>query len=131
MARKDTGPKADRRKFPTGIVAAGGATAVPPAAHTADSAAQNAPRAPSALPPTAKTVEAETKTPRELARVPGIPGSDFMVDVIKTLDIKYVPSNCASSYRALHESLIDYGGNPIPELLPGSPGEPAVAIAHG
>jgi len=43
---------------------------------------------------------AETGTPRELARVPGIPGSDFMVDVIKALDIKYCPSNCASSYRA-------------------------------
>jgi hypothetical protein len=25
-----------------------------------------------------------------------VPGSDFMVDVIKTLDIKYLPSNPAS-----------------------------------
>src|SRR5258706_2412520 len=131
MARKDTGPKVDRRKFLTGIVAGGAATGVTPAAHTADSAAQNAPRAPSALPPSAKTVEAETRTPRELARVPGIPGSDFMVDVIKTLDIKYVPSNCASSYRALHESLIDYGGNRMPEILTCMHEESAVAMAHG
>ena len=34
-----------------------------------------------------------------------------MVDVIKTLDIKYLPCNPASSFRALHELLIDYGGN--------------------
>ena len=30
--------------------------------------------------------------------------SDFMVDVIKTLDIKYMPCNPASSFRGLHES---------------------------
>src|SRR5258706_12251973 len=131
MARKDTGPKVDRRKFLTGIVAAGAATAVTPAAHTADSAAQNAPRAPSALPPSAKTVEAETRTPRELARVPGIPGSDFMVDVIKTLDIKYLPANCASSFRAIHESLINYGGNRMPENLTCMHEESAVGMAHG
>ena len=34
-----------------------------------------------------------------------------MVDVIKSLDIKYLPSNCASSFRGLHESLINYGNN--------------------
>jgi acetolactate synthase-1/2/3 large subunit len=132
MARKNTGPKVDRRKFLAGFVAAGAATAVkPPAAHAADSAAQNAPRPPSALPPSAKTVEAETKTPRELARVPGIPGSDFMVDVIKTLDIKYLPANCASSFRAIHESLINYGGNRMPEYLTCMHEESAVGMAHG
>ena len=106
MARKDTGPKAGRRKFLTGFAAAGAATAAvamrSPAAQAADIVAQNAPRAPSALPPSGKGAEAETGTPRELARVPGTPGSDFMVDVIKTLGIKYLPANCASSYRAIN-----------------------------
>ena len=37
-----------------------------------------------------------------------------MVDVIKSLDIKYVPSNAASSFRAIHESLINYGKNTMP-----------------
>ena len=89
MARKDADPKVDRRRFLTGVVAAGAATAIAPgAAHAADAGAQaGPPRAPSALPPSAKTAEAETGNPRELARVKGIPGSDFMVDVIKTLDI--------------------------------------------
>src|SRR5712671_6068062 len=131
MARKEAGPKVDRRKFLTGFVAAGAATALtPPAARGAD-APQGAPRAPSALPPSAKAIEAETRTPRELARVPGIPGSDFMVDVIKTLGIKYLPANCASSFRAIHESLINYGGNKMPEFLTCMHEESAVGMAHG
>src|SRR5712664_318368 len=131
MARKNAGLKVDRRKFLAGFVAAGAASAMtPPKARAAD-AAQNAPRAPSALPPSAKAIEAETKAPRELARVPGIPGSDFMVDVIKTLDIKYLPANCASSFRAIHESLINYGGNRMPEYLTCMHEESAVGMAHG
>src|SRR5712692_10600691 len=133
MALKDTGPKADRRRFLTGVVAAGAATAasaMSPPVRAADTVAQ-APRAPSALPPSAKAAEAETGTPRELARVKGIPGSDFMVDVIKTLDIKYLPANCASSYRAIHESLINYGGNRMPEFLTCMHEESAVGMAHG
>src|SRR5712664_796140 len=131
MARKNAGLKVDRRKFLAGFVAAGAASAMtPPKARAAD-AAQNAPRAPSALPPSAKAIEAETKAPRELARVPGIPGSDFMVDVIKTLGIKYLPANCASSFRAIHESLINYGGNRMPEYLTCMHEESAVGMAHG
>src|SRR5258706_3019101 len=131
MARRHVGPKVDRRKFLPGFVAAGAATAMSPPAAAADTTAQTPPRAPSALPPSAKTVEAETRTPRDVARVPGIPGSDFMVDVIKTFDIKYLPANCASSYRALHESLIDYGGNRMPEFLTCMHEESAVGMAHG
>ena len=132
MSRKDPGPKADRRRFLTGVVAAGAATAMAPV-RSADLVAQapSAPRAPSALPPSGKAAEAETGTPRELARVKGIPGSDFMVDVIKTLDIKYLPANCASSYRAIHESLINYGGNKMPEFLTCMHEESAVGMAHG
>ena len=59
------------------------------------------------------------------------PGSDFMVDVIKTLDIDYVATNPGSSFRGLHESLINYGGNKKPELLTCMHEEAAVAMAHG
>src|SRR5207245_9432146 len=45
------------------------------------------------------------------------PGSDFMVDVIKSLGIEYIAANPGSSFRALHESIINYGGNKNPELL--------------
>jgi thiamine pyrophosphate-dependent acetolactate synthase large subunit-like protein len=54
-----------------------------------------------------------------------------MVDVIKTLDIKYLPANPASSYRAIHESLIDYGKNTMPEFLTCTHEEVGVGIAHG
>jgi thiamine pyrophosphate-dependent acetolactate synthase large subunit-like protein len=129
MARKDPDPKVSRRKFLTGVVAAGAATAMTPA-RSADVVAQ-APRVPSALAPSMQVAAAETETPRELARVKGIPGSDFMVDVIKSLDIKYLPANCASSYRAIHESLINYGGNRMPEFLTCMHEESAVGMAHG
>src|SRR6478609_8295773 len=45
------------------------------------------------------------------------PGSDFMVDVIKTLGIEYCAANPGSSFRGLQESLINYGGNRAPEWL--------------
>jgi thiamine pyrophosphate-dependent acetolactate synthase large subunit-like protein len=131
MARKDSSPKIDRRKFLTGVVAAGAATAMTPPMARAATQEASPPRAPSALPPSAKVAAAETGTPAELARVKGIPGSDFMVDVIKTLDIKYLPSNCASSFRAIHESLINYGGNKMPEYLTCMHEESAVGMAHG
>jgi acetolactate synthase I/II/III large subunit len=54
-----------------------------------------------------------------------------MVDVIKTLNIKYLPANPASSYRAIHESLIDYGKNTMPEFLTCTHEEAGVGIAHG
>jgi thiamine pyrophosphate-dependent acetolactate synthase large subunit-like protein len=123
----DTNP--DRRRFLTGAVAASAAAAITPTSKAAEP--QQPPRAPSALPPTMQIAAAETQPPAELARVPGKPGSDFMVDVIKTLDIKYLPANCASSYRAIHESLINYGQNKQPEFLTCMHEESAVAMAHG
>src|SRR6185437_2584896 len=59
------------------------------------------------------------------------PGSDFMVDVIKTLPFEYMSLNPGSSYRSLHESLINYGGNKAPELVTCMHEEAAVAMAHG
>jgi thiamine pyrophosphate-dependent acetolactate synthase large subunit-like protein len=133
--RKDARPEVSRRKFLAGVAVAGAATTVVSPAATAATQASvpNAavPRRPSALPPTMQVATAETATPKELSRVKGVPGSDFMVDVIKTLDIKYLPSNPASSFRGLHESLINYGGNKTPEFLTCTHEESAVGMAHG
>ncbi len=134
MARKHPRPEVSRRKFLAGAAVAGATTALaPPAAKAAATtdASIAAPRRPSALPPTMQVAIAETETPKELPRIGGVPGSDFMVDVIKTLDIKYLPSNPASSFRAIHESLINYGGNKMPEFLTCAHEESAVAMAHG
>src|SRR6185295_18605179 len=135
MARKDPRPEVNRRKFLAGVAVAGAATAVtPPVANGATPATlpnADPPRRPSALPPNMHVAAAETATPKELPRIGGVAGSDFMVDVIKTLDIKYCPSNCASSFRAIHESLINYGGNKMPEYLTCTHEESAVGMAHG
>src|SRR5260221_3343191 len=132
LGTKDSGPKVDRRKFLTGVAGAGAAGTLAPQAANATVAGAAPARLPSALPPTAHTIAAETGTPAvELNRIGGIAGSDFMVDVIKTLDIKYLPSNCASSFRAIHESLINYGGNTKPEFLTCTHEESAVGMAHG
>ena len=57
------------------------------------------------------------------------PGSDFMIDVIKTLDLEYISTNPGSSFRSIHESLVNYGGNRKPELLTCMHEEAAVAAA--
>src|SRR3954465_6175684 len=128
MARKD------RRRFLTGFVAASAASAIaPPLSRGAEEELAQNTRTPSALPPSARVAAAETQTPGEAApnRIGGTPGSDFMVDVIKTLGIKYCPANCASSYRGIHESLINYGGKKMPEFLTCMHEESAVGMAHG
>ena len=59
------------------------------------------------------------------------PGGDFMVDVLKTLDFEYIASNPGSSFRGIHESIINYGGNTSPEFITCCHEESSVAMAHG
>src|SRR6266508_4377351 len=44
-------------------------------------------------------------------------GSDVMVDAIKACGFRYVSLNPGSSFRGLHDSLVNYGGNTMPELI--------------
>ncbi|MBI4454308.1 MAG: twin-arginine translocation signal domain-containing protein [Acidobacteria bacterium] len=59
------------------------------------------------------------------------PGSDFMVDVLKSLGLEYICSNPGSSFRGLHESVVNYGGNKNPEFITCCHEESSVAMAHG
>ena len=59
------------------------------------------------------------------------PGSDFMADVLKSLDFEYVAANPGSTFRGIHESFINYGHNKNPELLTCCHEESSVAMAHG
>ena len=131
--KADQADKADalpRRGFLGGVLATGAAAVLTPA-QAAEPSAAAAPGKPAVLPPSAHGAAMEAGVPPEPARIAGKPGSDFMVDVIKSLGIKYLPSNCASSFRALHESLIDYGNNTMPEFLTCMHEESAVGMAHG
>src|SRR5215472_2701554 len=122
--------RVNRRKFLAGVALAGAAsTQLPGDVAAAPDTAPAATR-PSALRPTAAMAAAETGTPQTAAQN-GAPVSDFMVDVIKSLDIEYVPCNPAQSFRGLHESLINYGGNKKPEFLTCTHEESSVAMAHG
>jgi len=58
-------------------------------------------------------------------------GSDFMVDVLKSLGFDYICANPGSSFRGIHESVINYGGNERPELITCCHEESSVAIGHG
>src|SRR5882672_10720630 len=73
--------------------------------------------------------EKETGLPGE--KIIGRPGSDFMVDVIKSTGIDYIASNPASSFRSLPGSIVNYGGKRKPEFLTCMNEESSVAMAHG
>ncbi|HEX5210682.1 MAG TPA: thiamine pyrophosphate-dependent enzyme [Pseudolabrys sp.] len=130
MARADSRTKLNRRKFLAGVAIAGAAAPQVANAATVAEAPAGAPRR-SALRPSAKMAAAETATPVVPMQAAGTPASDFMVDVIKSLDIAYLPCNPAQSFRGLHESLINYGGNRKPEFLTCTHEEASVAMAHG
>jgi acetolactate synthase I/II/III large subunit len=85
-----------------------------------------------ATPPPAMSPAAEVEAPsRAEVLTADRTGSDFMVDVIKSLGIEYVCSNPGSSFRGLHESVINYGGNKDPEFITCLHEESAVGMAHG
>jgi acetolactate synthase I/II/III large subunit len=87
----------------------------------------------------AANAQAQTEAPSSAAKeappsrdkVIGRPGSDYMVDVIKATGIEYVASNPGSSFRSLQESIVNYGGNKMPEFLTCMHEESSVAMAHG
>src|ERR1035437_2450217 len=112
----------ERRKFLKGAAVGGVATLV------ANAGAMGAQPflAPAALP-----AEAATEASGVEILTTDRPGSDFMVDVIKSLGFEYVAANPGASFRGLHESLINYGGNKAPEFLTCCHEESSVALAHG
>jgi acetolactate synthase I/II/III large subunit len=83
--------------------------------------------------PSARLAAAESSPPPPRVDVytTDRPGSDFMVDVIKSLGFEYVCANPGSSFRGLHESFVNYGHNKAPELLTCCHEESSVAMAHG
>ena len=129
----------NRRGFLKGAAAsaaAGAAALVNPVPALAAQEAQRAaaePQRGTAPSPTIRQLVAETEPVAADVDVLTVenPGSDFMVDVLKSLGFEYVAANPGSSFRALHESVINYGGNKNPELLTCCHEESSVAIADG
>jgi thiamine pyrophosphate-dependent acetolactate synthase large subunit-like protein len=128
MAQKNT-YRVARRSFIKG--AAGGAAVLAVGVRPVE--AQNPATQPGrAAEPTAEVRQAESGTSSSVEVLTNErPGSDFMVDVLKALGFEYVCANPGSSFRGLHESLINYGGNRNPELITCCHEESAVAMGHG
>jgi acetolactate synthase-1/2/3 large subunit len=115
-----------RRKFLTDAAAAAGAATLTPSLTMAAAPRPAAAKAPLQDP------RVETATPAEVEVLTTEHcGSDFMVDVLKSLDLEYVCANPGSSFRALHESIINYGGNQKPEFMTCCHEESSVGMAHG
>ncbi|MGZ3286532.1 MAG: thiamine pyrophosphate-binding protein [Xanthobacteraceae bacterium] len=127
--RADNPPAIGRRNFLKSASLVGAAALTPGAAAQA-------------LPTAAKTnLKAAAPGPRQMAAETQPPskdpvnqttsGGDFMVDVFKTLDIDYLSMNCASSFRGLHEAVINHAGNTKPEILNCPHEDIAVHLAQG
>ena len=58
-------------------------------------------------------------------------GSDALAELLGRLELPYIALVPGSSYRGLHDSLVNYNGNRDPQLLVCLHEEHAVAIAHG
>jgi acetolactate synthase-1/2/3 large subunit len=125
-----------RRGFLKGAAAGAAALVASPAglnAQEAQAQAQTTPKSAATALPSARLAAAETTPPPPRVDVytTDRPGSDFMAEVIKSLGFEYVAANPGSSFRGLHESLVNYGHNKSPELLTCCHEESSVAMAHG
>src|SRR6516162_6137354 len=58
-------------------------------------------------------------------------GSDVVAETLRALEIPFIALNPGSSYRGLHDSLVNHLGNASPQMLLCLHEEHAVAIAHG
>ncbi len=130
---KSTKVSVDRRNFLKTAAAGSVGTLVANTAVGQSSAASHA-KTPSASPHSAPKMskEAETGNPTSAeVLTTDRPGSDFMIDVFKTLGIEYICANPGSSFRGLQESVVNYGGNKSPEFITCCHEESAVGMAHG
>ncbi len=118
-----------RRGFLKGMAIAGGASIAIPAGVQAQAPAATQGNV---APPTAAARAAEREAPPELPSLTTErSGSDFMVDVCKTLNLDYVAACPGSTFRGLQESFINYGKNKSPEWLTCMHEEISVGMAHG
>ena len=122
-----------RRRFLQKGALAGAAALVSAPALAEPQTTPPAAAVPPQAPPVPMTMAAEAAPPADV-QVLGDgerAGSDFMVDVFKALGFEYFCANPGSSFRGLHESVVNHGGNRVPELITCCHEESSVAMAHG
>jgi acetolactate synthase-1/2/3 large subunit len=118
----------DRRKFLKGAAAGAAALVANPRA-TVEAKTPSVPQSATAV---VLPMAAEVATPPSVdVLTEDRSGSDFMVDVLKSVGFEYLFANPGSSFRGLHESIINHGANKNPEFITCCHEESAVAMAHG
>jgi acetolactate synthase-1/2/3 large subunit len=127
MGKRKNGAGVGRRGFLKSAALAGVAAAAAPITAEALTQAPGRPQGRVPLP----VLAAEVGTPKEEPITQSTGGSDFMVDVIKSLGVEYLAANPGTSFRALHESIVNYGNNTAPEFITCTHEELSVGIAHG
>jgi acetolactate synthase-1/2/3 large subunit len=131
MPKRSPSVDPNRRNFLKGAtLASAAALTTPPASANTATTGLNEERI-KAQPPGPRLAAAEIMPPTPDTVSQSSSGGDFMVDVFKALDIEYLAMNCASSFRGLHEAVINYGGNTKPEILTCPHEEIAVHMAQG
>src|SRR5688500_7301511 len=133
LARRSVGEggtSLERRTFLRQGALAGAALVGTPAIAASQATAPQA--ATPQAPPAPMTLAAETAPPADVQVLADDErcGSDFMVDVFKSLGFEYICANPGSSFRGLHESFVNHGGNKGPELITCCHEESSVAMAH-
>ena len=58
-------------------------------------------------------------------------GSDIVINLLRAFGIEYAAINPGATFRGIHDSLVNYGGNQHPELILCCHEEIAVSLAHG
>ena len=115
MPKRRQSLQSSRRNFLKGASLLGAAGAVTPSA-----AAGGIPVAPqqklTAAAPGPRQMAAETVAPIKDPVNQSTSGGDFMADVLNSLGISYLAINCASSFRGLHEAVLNHAGNK-PEII--------------
>jgi len=115
MPKRRRSSDSSRRNFfkAAGFVSAAAATVRPATAGAIPAASQQ--RLKAAIPGPRQTAADNMPPTREPVNQTSS-GGDFMVDVLNSLGIEYLAINCASSYRGLHEAVVNHGNNK-PEII--------------
>jgi acetolactate synthase I/II/III large subunit len=129
MPKRRHSPQSSRRNFlkGAGLVGAAAAVTAPVAANAIPAAAP--PKSKAAVPGPLQ-IAAETMPPVKDPVNQSTSGGDFMADVLNSLGIEYLAINCASSYRGLHEAVLNHAGNK-PEIITCVHEDVAVHIGQG
>ncbi len=116
-----------RRGFLKGAALSGAAAIT---AGEAKAVPVEAPKKAGAAYPGPLQLAADTERPNADPATQTSSGGDFMTDVLQSAGIDYLFMMCASSFRGLHEAVLNHGGNK-PEIIVCVHEEIAAAMAHG